>query len=240
MSSYDTAQNIVNAALAELGLPAAQISANYTDPTGFQALALLQALCDDVVRVHDWQNLEKVMTFTGDGVTEEFALPADYGRQVNQTEWATSDQRPMMGPDSPQVWSWVQYGIVSVGVFFRYRILDNTYRVFPIPAAGEEFALYYISKYCVRDGTDANVYKEKIVTGSDIPLFDRRLLTAGLKVKFWAHTGFDTTVLQREFNYILANEKAQVQGAKVLNLSSNGGPALIGWQNVPDGTYYGI
>jgi len=239
MPSYDTAQNIVNSALAELGMPAATFSTAYTDPTGTQAIALLQALCDEIVRVHDWQNLEKIMTFTGDGVTAEFPLPADYGRQVNQTQWATSDNRPMMGPDSPQMWSWVQYGIVSVGVFFRYRILDNTYHVFPIPGDGEAFALYYISKNCIRDAQDSAIYKSKIERGGDIPLFDRRLLISGLKVKFWAQKGFDTTVLQSEFNYILANEKAQVQGARTINLSANDYSLLIGWQNVPDGTYYG-
>src|SRR5690349_21235167 len=106
MPSYDTAQNIVNSALAELGMPPAQISTGYVDATGFQAISLLQALCDEIVRVHDWQNLEAVMNFVGDGVTAEFDLPANYGRQVNQTQWATSDNRPMMGPDSPQMWSW--------------------------------------------------------------------------------------------------------------------------------------
>ena len=239
MPSYDTAINILNSATAELGLPPVTITADYTDPTATQALAMLQALCDEVYRVHDWQTLEKVMTFTGDGSTTQFPLPADFGRQVNQTQWATSDARPMIGPDSPQVWSWVKYGIVSVGVFFQYRLLDNMYQTWPTPANGEAFALYYISKNYVRDGVDPTILKEKITGPNDVPLFDRRLLISGLKVKFWAQKGFDTTTLQREFDYVLNNERATIQGGRIINLSSNGDALLIGWQNVPDGTYYG-
>lgn len=237
MPNYDTAQNVIDAALSELGLPQAQISASYTDPTGFQALALLQALCEELMRIHDWQNFERIMTFTGDGVSDEFAMPSDFGRQVNQTQWDTSARRPMMGPDSPQVWSWAKYGLVSTGVFYRYRILENTYRVFPVPADGEDFALYYITKNFVQDAVDTSVYKAKIINPGDIPQFDRRLLINGLKVKFWAQKGFDTTVLQNEFNFVLASEKAQTQGARTINLSSSGMPYLIGWQNVPESNY---
>lgn len=240
MPNFDTAQNIITDALSELGLPVAQISSSYTDPTGAQSLALLQALCEELSRAHDWQNLMPTMTFTGDGVTTEFDLPTDFGRQVNQTQWDTSARRPMMGPDSPQLWSWSQYGIVSVGVFYRYRISANTYQVFPVPAAGEAFALYYITKYIIQDGADPTVYKAKITAPGDVPQFDRRLLINGLKVKFWAQKGFDTTVLQNEFNFILGAEKAQSQGASVINLSSNDAAFLLGWQNVPDGNTYGV
>ncbi len=229
-----TAIEIINAACHELGLPTVTINSSTGDTLGTQSLALLNALGDELVRVHDWQFLEKVMTFTGDGVLSSFPIPPNFKRQVNQTQWATKDKRPMQGPDSAQMWSWSQYGIVSVGVYFRYRILGNEYAVFPVPGIGEEFALYYISKDWVVDADPPHDLKDTITKTGDTPLFDKRLMIAGLKVKLWAQKGFDTTVLQDEFNFLLSAEKAQNQGAPVINLSGCGAHMYLNWQNIPD------
>ena len=125
MPTYATADQIINAAAQELGLPPVSLSSAANDATGFQMLGLLNALGDELVRMKDWQFLEQIMEFTGDGTTTTFPLPDDYGRQINQTQWATKDNRPMRGPDSASVWSWSQYGIVSVGVYYRYRIIST-------------------------------------------------------------------------------------------------------------------
>lgn len=239
MPNTATADRIINAACQELGLPPVSLNASANDAIGYQALGLLNALGDELCRVQDWQFLERTMNFVGDGITSTFPLPDDYGRQVNQTEWSVSQQRPLMGPDSPQVWSWSQYGIVSVGVFFRYRIVDNRYDIFPLPGLGEEFALYYITKNWVQDGLNPLVYKDQVTGPNDIPVFDRRVMIAGLKVKLWAQKGFDTTVLQREFDNMLLAEKGQNQGARVISLTGGNGHLLINWQNISD-TGYGL
>jgi len=152
-------------------------------------------------------------------------------------------QRPMQGPVSPQVWAWNKFGLVAAGVYFQYRILHNKYAVYPIPGVGQEFALYYISKNWVIDGSSPDpqnpIYIDRVIRATDTPLYDRRVMISGLKVKMWAQKGFDTTTLQEEFNYLLASEKAQNQGAPVINLSGGRGHLLINWSNVPDGTYYG-
>ena len=240
MSTYKSADFIINEALRELGLPKSNLTNTTNDATAYQMLGILNSLGAQLLRVHDWQLLEKVMTFTGNGTDSTFPLPADYGRQVNQTQWATSDKRPLLGPTSPQVWSWCQYGIVSVGIYFRYRLLDGEYNIFPVPGAGEEFALYYISKNWVQTpGVDPAppTYTDIVTTPDQIPLFDDRLMIAGVKLKFWAQKGFETTLLQQEFDYLLANETAQNQGAAMINLSSNRGNYLLGWGNIQDGNW---
>lgn len=239
MPNYSTATDIVNTAFQELGLGVVNLRAAAADASGYQALGLLNSLGDELLRVHDWQNLEKVMNFVGDGVSESFPLPSNYGRQINQTEWATSDNRPLQGPVSPQVWSWNKYGIVAPGVYFQYRILDNEYAIYPTPGLDENFALYYISKDWVQDADDQFLFKSKITKENDVPQFDRRLMIAGLKNKLWAAKGLDTTTLASEFNYLLNSEKAQVQGARVINLAMTSASPLIGWGNVPDGNTYG-
>jgi hypothetical protein len=236
----DTAGNIVTAAAAELGLPPPTFGNPLGDPTGTQMYALLNALGVELWHVHDWQQLLKTMAFTGDGVTVAFPTPTDFARQVNQTQWDQSNRRPLQGPDNPQIWGWNQYGIVSVGVYYRYRIAGGKYEVFPVPAPAQQFALYYISKDWVEDGSNAGTFKDKITAAVDIPLYPARLLIAGLKMKFWAQKGFDTTTIGREYQGLLDAEKAQSGGAAVLNLSSGDEHFLINQYNVPEGNSYGM
>lgn len=244
MATLGTADEIINAAAQELGLPPVSLNSATGDQTGWQMLGMLNALGDELNRVQDWQFLMKEMGFVGDGIADYFPMPEDFGRQVNQTEWNTSMRRPMQGPDSPQVWAWNKFGIVAVGVYFRYRINNNEYQVFPVPGAGQTFALYYISKNWVIDGTSPDpqnpIYLDRIVHATDKPMYDRRICIAGLKVKLWSQKGFDTTTLQEEFNYLLASEKAQNQGAPVISLSGSRGRIFLDWSNIPDGTYYGM
>ena len=239
MTTYATATDIVNTALQELGMGVVNLNAAANDATGYQMLGLLNALGDEVLRSNDWQQSEKIMTFVGDGITDTFELPTDYGRQVNQTEWSTSQRRPLTGPVSPQMWSWNQYGIVSAGVYYQYRIVQSTYHIFPVPADGEEFALYYINKnWVLVHGDIINpVGADRIVNPDDVVVFDRRLMIAGLKLKFWTAKGLDTTALKSEFDFMLANEKAASTGAPVVSLTGNNSNVLLGWGNITDGSW---
>lgn len=233
-----TTIEIINAAAAELGLPRVALNTTTGDTTGNQSLALLNALGDELVRVHDWQFLEKTMNFVGDGVASTFPLPTDFKRQVNQTQWNNNNTRPLMGPLSPQMWSWCQYGIVSQGIFFRYRILGNQYAIFPVPGNGEEFALYYISKNWAIDAQSGNP-KPYMTGAEDTCFFDDRLMISGLKTKLWGQKGFDTTQLQAEFDYVLGSEKGQNQGASIISLTTNYSNGLINVLNLPDTGYGG-
>lgn len=235
-----TALSLVNRALQEIGLPQAQtIISVQDDQTGFQMHGLLNALGTQLCRVHDWQFLEKTVTLVGDGVTTEFDLPADYGRMVNQTQWSSKNRRPMYGPMTPQGWSWVQFGIVSVGVYYRYRIIGNKFCVFPTPAAGEEIHFYYISKNWVYDpvALPAPVYKDTVTLDTDTTVFDDFLMIAGMKYKLWSAKGMEATELNQEFQYMLNAEKSQTQGAPVIALDSRWEQLYISGQNVPDGSW---
>lgn len=237
MPTMASAQEILTAAGAELGLSIGTIGLQQTGQTGEQALSLLNALGDECVKVHDWQMLEKVAEFTGDGSIVQFDLPADFGRVINQTEWSSRDMRPMSGPMTPQTWGWTQYGIVATGVFFRYRILDNKFTTFPTAGAGETFHLFYISKNWVYDPVSL-VYKDKITLGTDQPVFDRRLMISALKLKLWTQKGFDTTALLQEFNYNLKTEKSQNQGASAISLAGPMDTFYINpLFNIPDGSW---
>ena len=234
-SGYANATQIVDAAFQELGLGASNISLGAADPTTYQAVGLLGSLGSELLRTHDWPQLQKQLAIYGDGTTTDFSLPGDYGRAINQTQWASSSKLPMIGATSPQVWAWLQYGLTSgsAGVQYQYKISANDkFSVFPAPASGEVIQLTYMSNYWV---LIQNVgYSNVIESGDNFPLFDFRLMIAGLKLKLWTAKGLDTTVLAQEYNFILQNEKQASQGAREISLTGYVGSGLLGYGNVPE------
>lgn len=239
MSGRD-ALGIVNRALQELGLPSVlSIESESGDRTAFQLAGLINALGSQIAKAHDWQFMEKTAEFEGDGVKTEFDLPADFGRQVNQTQWSSKNKRPMSGPMNAQGWSWIQYGIVSVGVYYRYRILGNKMHVFPTPEPGEKFHFYYISKFWVVNESNpaGPVWRDHIEQDSDIAVFDFDLMVAGAKFKIWSAKGMNSTELAQEFNYLLGAERSQNQGAPVISLDRRFDYLYINYRNIPDGGF---
>lgn len=237
MAIQATAQQILDQAHHELGLPISGIGTSQESQTYTQMLALLNAVGLDLVGNHDWQFLQEVANFVGDGVAASFDLPPDFGRIVNQTLWNTNNRRLVAGTLNAQQWGWTQYGIVSTGIYYRYRIHKDKLEVFPIPGVGEEFSFYYISKNWVKDSLVLGTYKDAVEFGADTPVFDRNLMTAATKSRLWAIKGFDVTTLNAELMYILEGEKGQNQGAPCLSLTARGGLHLIDGLNVPDGSW---
>lgn len=230
-----TAQQIVDRANNELGLTPASIDSGQVAQLGTQSLALLNALGDTLVTAHDWQHLERTHTFTGDGSSSSFELPADFGRIVNQTLWSTNRRMQVGGPMTAQQWGWMQFGIVADGVMYRYRLIDDRLHVFPTPGLDETFSFYYIKKDWVLS-TNGITYMDTIESGSDVPQFERGLLVKGLKVRLWAQKGFDTIALAQEFNEELQGQKAQEAGAPVLHLARGVDDYLLNpMRNVTDG-----
>lgn len=236
MGTIATAQDIVDRAVDELGLARTELLTGLVSQIGMQSMALMTSLGEDLVRVHDWQFLEKTATLLGDGFKGAFQLPADFGRVVNQTTWSTSNRMPMRGPVSSREWGWHQFGIISVGVYYRYRILADRMEVFPVPPQGEQLKFYYISKMWAIAG-DSTGYVDKITTNADRPLFDRSLMIKGLKARLWAQKGFDTSVLAREYNDCLMAIKAQDQGAPDIKLSGRHEDYLLSGRNIQEGNW---
>lgn len=197
---------------------------------------MMVALGEDLCRIHDWQFLEREVTFAGDGVNNTFDLPADFGRIVNQTLWETKQSvSPVSGGHAPAIWGWFKYGMAGAGIVYRYRIVRNKLEVYPLPAAGAEFSFTYITKMWVK--SQANSEKDTVNTGTDVPQFDRRLMVSGLKSRLWGQKGFDTTHVDREFNMILLSEKGVSQGASVISLNRGIDSFYLSGKNVPDTGY---
>lgn len=237
MGTLATAQYIADRAVDELGLARTQLVEGLINQVGVQAMALLSSLGEDLVRDHDWQFLEKAVAFQGNGSANIFSLPPDFGRIVNQTVWSEKNKMPASGPVGAKEWGWIKFGMISSSVYYRYRILNDRFEVFPTPPAGERLQFFYISKNWVIKG-DGTGYGDSIIDNTDKPMFDRSVMIKGLKARLWAQKGFDTSVLAREYNDALNLIKAQDQGAPEIRLGRYADSELLdGTRNVPEGNW---
>jgi hypothetical protein len=165
----------------------------------------------------------------------KYAFPADYQRIVDRTQWDKSKHWEMLGPESPQQWQWLKSGYIATGPRIRWRILGNTFQIWPGVSTSEYLGFEYVSKYWVSDVSGTR--KGSFTADNDTCLFDDRLMVAGLKLKYWAIKGFETQILQGEYDDILSSVKGEEQGSPILSLAPRLSSYLLGPENVPDSGY---
>ena len=209
---------IVQQAMQELGLASPNAVASSSDTTVLQFKALLNGLGQDLVKAHDWQVLQKEHTFNTASGTASYALPSDFDRILDSTQWDRANAWPMSGPKTPQQWQEYKSGIVtSAGIHKRFRIKGNLFYIDPTPTATEASVFEYIQDTWATDvlGT---TYKTTMDTDTDIPLLDDRLLVKGLKYYFYDAKGFDSASLYDAFNKMYSAVTGHDGGAPVLSM----------------------
>lgn len=166
----------------------------------------------------------------------KYAFPVDYQRIIDRTQWDKSKHWEMLGPESPQQWQWLKSGYISTGPRIRWRILGNTFQIWPGVSTSEYLGFEYVSKYWAVDGV-TGASKAAFTLDSDTAQFDTRLLVAGLKLKYFGIKGFETQILQDEYDAILASVKGEEQGAPILSFAPQPSSILLGPENIPDSGY---
>lgn len=165
----------------------------------------------------------------------KYAMPSDYQRIVDRTQWDKSKHWEMLGPESPQQWQWLKSGYIATGPRIRWRILGNTFQIWPGVTTAEYLGFEYVSKSWVRDA--GGTAKNSFTADTDTCVFDDRLMVAGLKLKYFGVKGFETQLLQDEYDSILVAVMGAEQGAPMLSMAPRLSNILLGPENIPDSNY---
>lgn len=230
-----TLLQLVQDAMVELSLPSPSIVVSSQDQDVAQMLALANAAGNELVKAWEWQILLDDYTFTTTGV-DTYALPSDYDRLVNDTQWDRTSRWPGIGPASSQTWAWLLGQNIASVPRYRFRILGNLFTVFPTPGTGYTYAFEYVKKNWIL-AVDGTTYKSRFTADNDTFLYDDRLLTLLLKSKYLAAKGLDSTIAQQEFTERLELCKSHDQMAPKLSLGPQIIDPLLGMQNIPDGNW---
>lgn len=220
MPFFDTANNVLNDAAVELGLTAADEVDFYaaTNPALIQLRRLLKGLGEELVRDYRWTHLQRQYNVVTTPGVDAYALPPDFARLIDGTEWNRTQQMPLGGPINAQGWQLLKAHSASGTVWLNFRIAGNHFFLHPVPGTVESLFFEYITRRWVLDDGGTLPNAEAPDAAADVLWFDRRLLIYGLRLRFLEAKGFPTAAVQRLYEDALAAAQGGDGAAPVLSL----------------------
>lgn len=243
MAYYENVQSIINGAAVECGLsPAVDVLAS-SDPSFTQLRYLLDAAGQELTKMAEWQELVKEYSVTTTALDSgSYTLPSDFDHMINQTGWDRTNQNPLSGPASPQMWQYLKArDYISGSMFVVFRLKDQMFNILPdnpVPAGINIVFEYIRNTWCMKE--DSSAFYTAVVQTTDIVLFPPILMKKFLKVKYLEAKGFDSEKARDDFASIFDATTGQDKGAPILNAGIiRGFPYLDGQRNVPYTGYGG-
>jgi len=140
-----------------------------------------------IASAFDWQKLQAIHTITGDGSSEEFAMPEDYDRMVETADmWSSRWIWSIMHVANPN--DWLQMQVVPyTALTGQWIIYGGNFHFLPVMDATETVKFFYVSKNIVED--DAGNPKETFTDDADTYRLSEKLLELGMIWKWRENKG---------------------------------------------------
>lgn len=154
MAITDTALNIIADAAVELGLVAFGSKPTdvfgSSDPNLGQLCQLLKSVGRDLMREREWTALQSSWVFSTASNVSRYALPTDYDRTIDQTQWNRSNRLPVI-PISPQAFQFMRARLVGITWNILERTLQGKFQAYPddTTPGGYVIAYEYVSRWWV-------------------------------------------------------------------------------------------
>jgi hypothetical protein len=241
---FSTVNDIVNQVAVEAGLaPVADVFST-TDVVFEQLRYLLQSSLKELMELHPWQILTRTFDYTTlQNETGKLPLPADFGYMIPQTGWEQNNNVPLVGPLSPQDWTYLQgRDLVGSTIYASFRLNENELWIFPqnpMPA-DLNITFEYISLNLIQvAATSPAEYTDQIEGPSDVPVFPPHLVQRLLKTKFLEAKGFDSQKAQDSFWQSFNSWVGRDNSAPILNTARGfrGTSYLNNYNNIPSSGY---
>lgn len=160
----------------------------------------------------------------------DYAMPSDFARMVDKTQYNKSTSWSIIGPKDAQEWQALK--INSIGSDIRFRLMGNKFVIYPMPTTVLTLGFEYVSNAWVQalDGS----LKSKMTLDTDSSRFPDRLIVLGTKLKFFEVKGFDTTALLQDYVRELDKWKASESGSDTLSLAPRRFDSLLSLNNLPE------
>jgi len=225
----------INFVCSLVGYPASADPAGSVDTKHAQMRAALTDACAELLALREWQDLtqEGVIDVVGDsaGQTQKaFALPPDFYRFIDQTQWSSHSLAPLLGgPASAQAWSrFTAVGYPAATSLWQIRG-DQLWVMAPPYPTAQPFSFFYLSKAQIIDERDPLLRKNTLDNNGDSFVLDAYLVALLARKKWLEWNAMSSEAATADFNTAFASRAGADKGAPVLSLSSTPeGFALIG------------
>jgi hypothetical protein len=150
-----------------------------TVPEHEELAAIANRAADYISKAYDWQKLTKLHTLTGDGVTTEFAFPADYRKFTDDSDGEAEIQTSIgLGPlcRVRDLSEWLRREVRQIGqVTYSWIIYNDKIHIKPALPVGETASYFYQSKNIVSDSGAVPVYRAFFAGDGDVFRLDERM-----------------------------------------------------------------
>lgn len=234
------ASEILNRAAAEVGVAPVPEPYSTQEQVFMQMQYLLNTAGEELMQAYPWEFLvrsHQITTVQGQSV---YPLPDDFGYMINQTGWEQSQNVPLGGPLSAQDWTYLKgRNLAQNTLYASFRIAQGELHIYPDPPpSGLDITFEYITINWATDEAGTTP-QDKVVRGTDIPLYDKTLITRYVKLKYLESAGFSTDKAQDDFAQTFSFLTGFDKGAEIVSAGGNRGYPYLGYGNIPD-TGFGL
>lgn len=144
-----TLLTVVQDASVKIGIARPTQIVASTDRTMYDVRALIAESVDALLNAHDWQILQGINTYTGDAVTQDFDLPADYARMLKTASvWSSRYKWAMNHVVDKDTWLEL-VTLPYTQVSGSWCIYGNQFHILDTMASAETAKFFYISNQIV-------------------------------------------------------------------------------------------
>jgi len=211
-------------------VPSVAVSSNDLDVQ--QLVAFAQDTGVELMERHDWRNLKKEMTLTGDGGTLQWSLPSDWKRFVpsdrSQGGQLVSMSRPlvpMMGPiNDMQLARFKAYPTVLIWPV--WRMIGNYVEIWPALPSGEVVKSWYYSKNWISNAA-GSATSPSFSNDDDYSLINEDTIMKGVVWRWKQSKGLDYAEEFRAYEASIERNVTQQDTDRVVNMSNT----AASWDN---------
>ena len=190
-----------------------------------ELIDLVGEAASDMAKRHDWQALTSLQTLTGDGTTEEFALPSDFDRMTQPGNiYSTRSFMPLR--KTRDLNQWLEFQIEPVVGYPGYWIiLDNKTVIKPPMADGESAKFYYITNKIFRNESNTPITTPSANT--DVFRLSERVLALGVVWRWRAMKRLEYGEDMQNYEIALEREIMRDRGSNILAIGAGRLPADV-------------
>lgn len=174
-----TILSVVQDACAQgLGLDVPDVLFASTDRDMVEMRRIANDMARRITDAHDWQDLKKIHTITGDGSTESHSLPSDYKRMLKKAKvWSSSLETALSHiQDSDK---WLELDVQSFDfVINAWTIYGGQMHIKPALSTGTTAQYFYVRNTIVADSGSS--LKTTFTADTDTYQLDEDLLKLGI------------------------------------------------------------
>lgn len=158
-----------------------------TDREHVELRSLANEMAERIAKAAEWQLLNTIATYTGDGTIEDFDLPDDYDRMLKKAKvWSSSIENPLSAISDRDTWLGLDVQSVDL-VFGAWIIYGGQMHIKTALGSGVTAKHWYQSNLTIKPATGDN--KTEFTADTDTFRLSERLLRLGMIWQWKANKG---------------------------------------------------